>query len=68
MPMVRQVIPHYEFSRRTLCLYVVQGYFPILFETHVPRDSGVFVRIAVSLHRMANLSRYRLMTANYRLN
>jgi hypothetical protein len=39
LPMVRRVIPHYDFSHRTLCLYVVQGYFFIFFGTRV--ESGM---------------------------
>ncbi len=33
--MVRREIPCYEFSHRTLCPYIVQGYFSIIFGTHV---------------------------------
>ena len=35
--MVRREIPCYEFSHRTPCLYVVQGYFSIIFGTRVRR-------------------------------
>ncbi|MBR3903450.1 MAG: hypothetical protein IKJ29_07335, partial [Akkermansia sp.] len=35
LPMARRVIPYYEFSHRTLCPYIVQGYFSIIFGTRV---------------------------------
>ena len=54
LPMVRLVMPHYDFSHRTLCLYIVCDYFPIIFGTHVAESTCVDLRFLIYDLRMSS--------------
>ena len=56
--MVRRQIPCYEFSHRTLCLYVAQDYFAIIFGTHM-RALTARASFCIFLHNAKNGHRGR---------
>ena len=59
--MARREIPCYEFSHRTLCLYVAQDYFPLIFGTHM----RALTRARTFLHLFASFCIFLHLFASF---